>query len=140
MYILPVLVVFRWFFKDYFPQSQKMSTKPMRLFFTQIFWLKDASVIPGSVGIVFLYRPGRIVWNFCLCAKAFDAIIYSWFEDEIFQAIFMKILSFPLYFLRKKDSWAWLNCSSCKMLQVPFFYEIIVSQCILLLTFKLQNV
>ena len=45
-----------------------MSTKPLHLFFPLNFWLKDAHEIPESVGIVFLYRPGRVAWNFHLCA------------------------------------------------------------------------
>ena len=45
-----------------------MSTKPIHLFYTLNFWLQDAHEIPESVGIVFLYRPGRVVWNFRLCA------------------------------------------------------------------------
>ena len=30
------------------------------------FWLQDAYEIPGSVGKVFLYRPGQVVRNICL--------------------------------------------------------------------------
>ena len=61
------LAVFRGFFKDYFPYSQKVSRKPIHLFSTLNFWLQGANEIPGSVGIVSLYRPGQGVWNLCPC-------------------------------------------------------------------------
>ena len=39
----------------------------MNLFSALNFWLRNAHDIPESIGIVFLYRPGRAVWNFHLC-------------------------------------------------------------------------
>ena len=71
---LPFLAVFRRLFKDYFPQSQKVSTKPIHLFSTLNFLLQGTHEIPKRVGIVFLYRPGRVVWNFQLCAMSLGLV------------------------------------------------------------------
>ena len=65
---LNFFTVFEEFFDHRYDLSYRMSTKPICLCSTHNFGLLDNHGNPGSVGIVFLYKPGTDNLNFRLCA------------------------------------------------------------------------
>ena len=71
-----------------------MSTKPIDLLSTPNFWLLDTHGVSESVGIVSLYRPGRVVWNFRLCDLHCRISLFK-FTFHMIKSNAFNIYSFP---------------------------------------------